>query len=126
MTYIHNWFQWTEACADTIDWNAYTQAISWYSTHQIQITKLCNNLFWRAHWANRYNSLTTSRCLHCGEPEDKNKNKYIFIDPRASRHQDGLVDCRACQRLPPSWCRSFPEQRSRSYSICCCQRQRSC
>jgi hypothetical protein len=55
----------------TIDWTAYTQAISRYSTRRIQITKLCNDLLPTARWVHRYDSLTTNFCLHCGEPEDR-------------------------------------------------------
>jgi hypothetical protein len=46
------------------------KAVGRYSTHRIQITKLCNNLLPTARWANWYDSLTTFNCLQCGEPED--------------------------------------------------------
>jgi hypothetical protein len=71
LAYLQSRFQWSEQCAATIDWTAYTQAIGRFSTQRIQITKLCNDLLPTARWANRYDSLTTDHCLHCGEPEDR-------------------------------------------------------
>jgi hypothetical protein len=72
LTYVASRFKWSPSVAATIDWTAYTQTISRFRTQRIQITNLYNNLLPTARWANRYESLTTEHCIHCGEIEDRN------------------------------------------------------
>jgi hypothetical protein len=67
--YLQHCNKWTNACIDTIDWQAYTQAIGHFGSREVQITKICNDLLPTARWANRYDKLTTEHCLHCGESE---------------------------------------------------------
>jgi hypothetical protein len=64
-------FQWSTLIYQSVDWQVYTRAISQFRTRRIQITKLCNKLLTTAHWAHRYNSLTTKHCLHCSHIEDR-------------------------------------------------------
>jgi hypothetical protein len=71
MAYLQQRYQWDNTCIDTIDWQSYTQAISRFRSRRIQITKLCNDLLPTARWVNRYDSLTTEHCFHCGDPEDR-------------------------------------------------------
>jgi hypothetical protein len=71
IAYVSKGFQWTPATEQTIDWQAYTQTIGRFHHRRIQITKLCHDLLPTARWANRYESLTTEHCLHCGESEDR-------------------------------------------------------
>jgi hypothetical protein len=44
LAYLQDRFQWNTQCAESIDWNAYAQAIGQFSTWRIQIMKLYNNL----------------------------------------------------------------------------------
>jgi hypothetical protein len=82
LCYLQQRFRWTEECASTVDWTAYTQAIGRYSSRRIQITKLCNDLLPTARWAHRYDTLTTEHCLHCGEPEDLDHILKCTFAPR--------------------------------------------
>jgi hypothetical protein len=71
LAYVAKRFGWDKATADLVDWQAYTQAIGRFCSQRIQITKLCHDLLLTARWANRYDSLITAHCLHCGELEDR-------------------------------------------------------
>jgi hypothetical protein len=95
LQYLQQRFQWSEQCASTINWTAYTQAIGRNSSRRIQITKLCNNLLPTARWANRYDSLTTDHCLHCGEPEDRDHILQCTFAPRCLWRNDLFVHLRA-------------------------------
>jgi hypothetical protein len=94
MKYLQERFQWTEQCASTVDWKAYTQAIGRFNMRRIQITKLCNDLLPTARWANRYDSLTTDHCLHCGEQEDCDHLLQCNFAPRILWRNDLLVHLR--------------------------------
>jgi ferredoxin-like protein FixX len=72
LKYVATRNKWLSAVVDTIDMQAYTQAIGQFRTQHTQITKLCNALLPTAQWAHRYDSMTMEHCLHCGEPEDCN------------------------------------------------------
>ncbi len=67
LAYVAKRFKWEPSVAAMIDWQAYTQAIGRFRSQRTQITKLCNDILPTARWANRYDSLTTEHCLHCGE-----------------------------------------------------------
>jgi hypothetical protein len=95
LQYLQQRFQWSEQCASTIDWTAYTQAIGRNSSRRIHITKLCNDLLLTARWANRYDSLTTDHCLHCGEPEDHDHILQCTFAPRCLWRNDLFVHLRA-------------------------------
>jgi hypothetical protein len=94
LCYLQKRFQWTDACVDNIDWLAYTQAIGRFSTRQIQITKLCNDLLPTARWVNRYDLLTTSNCFHCGKSEDRDHILRCKHVTRAQWQNDLLVHLR--------------------------------
>jgi hypothetical protein len=82
LAYVAKRFGWDEATADSVDWPAYTQAIGRFRPQRIQITKLCHDLLPTARWANRYDSLTTAHCLHCGELEDRDHIIRCTFGPR--------------------------------------------
>jgi hypothetical protein len=71
LSYLQSHNQWSLEVINSIDWDAYNQAISRFPSWQVQVTKLCNDLLPTAWWANRYDTLTTAHCLHCGELEDR-------------------------------------------------------
>jgi hypothetical protein len=70
--------------AATVDWTAYTQTISRFRNQRIQITKLCNDLLPTARWVNRYESLTTEHCIHCGKIEDRDHIIQCSHEPHNS------------------------------------------
>jgi hypothetical protein len=67
LQYAASRFKWSSSVSATVDWLAYTQTICRFRSQHIQNTKLCNDLLPTARWVNRYDSLTTEHCLHCGE-----------------------------------------------------------
>jgi hypothetical protein len=83
LTYVVSRFKWSPSVAATIGWTAYTQTINRFRTQRVQIiTKLCNNLLPTARWANRYQSLTTEHCIHCGKIEDRDHIIQCSHEPR--------------------------------------------
>jgi hypothetical protein len=94
LRYIQDRFQWTDESTQSIDWAAYTQAVGRFSTRRIQITKLCNDILPTARWANRYDTLTTSHCFHCGEPEDRDHMLLCTHGTRVKWRNDLLVHLR--------------------------------
>jgi hypothetical protein len=82
LEYLQQRHRWTPEAMASIDWKAYTQTVSRFGSQRIQITKLCNDLLPTARWANRYDSLTTQHCLHCGETEDRDHLVRCSFAPR--------------------------------------------
>jgi hypothetical protein len=82
LLYAAKRFNWNPSVASTVDWAAYTQTIGRFRSQRIQITKLCNDLLPTARWVNRYDSLTTKHCIHCGEVEDRDHIIVCVFEPR--------------------------------------------
>jgi hypothetical protein len=82
LAYVASRFKWSAPVAATIDWQAYKQTIGRFRTQRVQVTKLCNDLLPTARWANRYESLTTEHCIHCGEIEDRDHIIQCSFEPR--------------------------------------------
>jgi hypothetical protein len=94
MQYLQERNKWDSDCITSIDWKAYTQAVSRFGTRRVQITKLCNDLLPTARWANRYSSITTQDCLHCGQPEDRDHLLRCPFPPRLKWRAKLLSDLR--------------------------------
>ncbi len=82
LAYVAKRNKWEPSVAATIDWHAYTKAIGCFRSNRTQITKLCNDILPTARWVNRYDSLTTKHCLHCGEIEDRDHIINCSFAPR--------------------------------------------
>jgi hypothetical protein len=94
MLYLQKRNKWDSTCILTIDWKAYNQAVSRFGSRRIQITKLCNDLLPTARWVNRYDSLTTIDCLHCGLPEDRDHLLQCSFPPRVKWRAKLISDLR--------------------------------
>jgi hypothetical protein len=94
MQYLQERNKWDSDCITSIDWKAYTQAVRRFGTRRVQITKLCNDLLPTARWANRYSSITTQDCLHCGQPEDRDHLLRCPFPPRLKWRAKLLSDLR--------------------------------
>jgi hypothetical protein len=94
MEYLKKRNHWSSECLATIDWTAYNQAVSRFSSQRVQITKLCNDLLPTSRWANRYDSLTSEHCLHCGEPEDRDHLVRCTFEPRLKWRKELLTQLR--------------------------------
>jgi hypothetical protein len=94
MLYLQSQNKWTRDVLDSIDWEAYTQAISRFPSRRVQVTKLCNDLLPTARWANRYNALTTAHCLHCGDLEDRDHMVRCTHPSRQKWRRDLLAHLR--------------------------------
>ena len=94
LEHVSTRFKWNASISDTIDWQAYTQTIGRFRTQRTQITKLCNNLLPTARWVNRYDSLTTEHCLHCGETEDRDHIMQCSFAARQRWRSDLLSSLR--------------------------------
>jgi hypothetical protein len=84
LAYVESRFQWTPLITATVDWTAYTQAITRFQKQRTQITKLCNDLLPTAVWAHRYDPLTTGHCIHCGKLEDRDHILQCSHDTRCT------------------------------------------
>jgi hypothetical protein len=82
LSYLQSRNQWSLEVFNSINWDAYNQAISWFPSQWVQVTKLCNNLLPTAWWANWYDTLTIAHCLHCGELEDRDHMVRCAYPPR--------------------------------------------
>jgi hypothetical protein len=94
MEYLQARNKWDTECLATIDWKAYTQAVRRFGHRRIQITKLCNDLLPTACRVNRYDSLTTKDCIHCGQLEDRDHLLRCSFPPRVKWRTKLLSDLR--------------------------------